>query len=123
MVHPARSNGPSWPPQIFQARLDALQLPLQESRIDLIGVNALYRDGLVVSGAAMPAPPEVRLRLAARAITRTAAQQAGNEVEALYTNGPAGGGGVRIHLSEVVAIASILVPAADVKPEIIYEDV
>jgi hypothetical protein len=34
----------------------------------------------------------------------------GEEVEALYTNGPAGGGGARKSVSEQVAIVSCLVP-------------
>ena len=37
---------------------------------------------------------EVRLRVAARTRDRHNAELVGNEVEALYTNGPAGGGGV-----------------------------
>ena len=34
----------------------------------------------------------------------------GNEVEALYTNGPAGGGGAVKSVREIISIASILVP-------------
>jgi hypothetical protein len=44
-----------------------------------------------------------------------------NEVETLYTNGPAGG--VRVHVTEVVAMASILIPADDVQLTIVYEEV
>ena len=40
-------------------------------------------------------PYEVRLRVAARAPTAELAAIVGEEVEALYTNGPAGGGGAR----------------------------
>jgi hypothetical protein len=36
----------------------------------------------------------------------------GNEVETLYTNGPAGGGGAWKSAREVVAIASALIPEA-----------
>ena len=61
-------------------------------RCDLIGVSALHGEPL---SSACPAEPyEVRVRVAARAASlEAAAQQIGNEVEALYTNGPAGGGG------------------------------
>ena len=66
---------------------------------------------------------QVRLRVAARTTTRAEAEHVGNEVEALYTNGPAGGGGVRVHITEVLAIASILIPANDVQLEVLYEEV
>jgi hypothetical protein len=35
-------------------------------------------------------------------------------VEALYTNGPAGGGGVRVFTGEVIGVVSTLVPRAAV---------
>ena len=34
----------------------------------------------------------------------------GNEVEALYTNGPSGGGGAVKNIKDIISIASILVP-------------
>ena len=34
----------------------------------------------------------------------------GNEVEALYTNGPSGGGGAVKTIKDIVSIASILIP-------------
>jgi hypothetical protein len=55
-------------------------------------------------------PYEVRVRLAARTPTRVLAEQVGQEVEALYLNGPAGGGGVTMSVREVVAVASALIP-------------
>ena len=42
----------------------------------------------------------------------------GNEVETLYTNGPAGGGGVTKSAREVVAVASTLVPETMVTPAV-----
>jgi hypothetical protein len=109
--------------EIVQRRIALLQVPVRELRVDYIGVNALYHDAL--AQAITPCwrdGPEVRLRVAARTTTRTEAEQIGNEVDALYTNGPAGGGGVRVHLTEVIAIASILIPADDVQPEIVFEE-
>ena len=41
---------------------------------------------------------------------QTDAVRLGNEVETLYTNGPAGGGGVTKSAREVIAIASTLIP-------------
>ena len=46
----------------------------------------------------------------------------GKQVEALYTNGPAGGGGARKAVREVTAIASIFVPENDIALEtVIWE--
>jgi hypothetical protein len=47
----------------------------------------------------------------------------GREVESLYTNGPAGGGGATRSVKEVVAIASALVPRERVVPRIDLETV
>ena len=86
-------------------------------------MNALYHDALAQAITAdWRDSPEVRLRVAARTTTRAEAEQIGNEVEALYTNGPAGGGGVRTQVTEQIAIASILIPTGDVAVEIVYEE-
>ncbi|MFC3885507.1 hypothetical protein ACFOU2_19335 [Bacillus songklensis] len=53
---------------------------------------------------------EIRLRVAGRAPTEKVAAKIGEEVEALYTNGPAGGGGARKYTNEVIGIVSILIP-------------
>jgi len=52
----------------------------------------------------------VRLRVTARARTREEADLVGWEVESLYTNGPAGGGGARRSATEVLAIRSCTLP-------------
>ena len=72
-------------------------------------MSALH--GEAISAAAMD-PYEVRVRVAARASSREAAQRIGEEVETLYTNGPAGGGGATRSVREVVAIASTFIPRA-----------
>ena len=51
----------------------------------------------------------MRLRVAARAPTAEQAALVGEEVEALYTNGPAGGGGARRYVREQVGIVSTLI--------------
>jgi hypothetical protein len=99
-----------------------LRMPVQELRVDYIGVNSLYKDALSRAiNAHWQQSAEVRLRVAARTTTHAEAEHVGNEVEALYTNGPAGG--VRVHITEVLAIASILIPANDVQLEVLYEEV
>jgi hypothetical protein len=78
-------------------------IPL-ELRTDLIGINALH-------GAASPAvePYEVRLRVAARTKSERDARRVAREVEALFTNGPAGGGGAFTSVRPVLAIRTALV--------------
>jgi hypothetical protein len=60
-------------------------------------------------------PYEVRARLAVRCTTHEHAERIGQEVEALYLNGPAGGGGVTQTVREVIAAASALVPREAVR--------
>ena len=70
------------------------------------------------SGTERATPYEVRARLAVRCASREQAEQVGQEVEALYVNGPAAGGGVTQSVREVVAVASALVPREAVQPRV-----
>ena len=88
----------------------------QETRYDLIGVNSLYGDTLPAGN-----PVEVRARVAARTPTMADAIRIGNEVEALYTNGPSGGGGVSKSAQEVIAIQSVLIDENLVKPQLHFQ--
>ena len=91
---------------VLQSRLQRLGWAGLEHRAELIGVNAMH-------GASLGAdrePYEVRVRLAVRTTTRAQAERVAQEVEALYLNGPAGGGGVTQSVREVVAAASALIP-------------
>ncbi|WP_160685939.1 acyclic terpene utilization AtuA family protein [Clostridium sp. C2-6-12] len=105
--------------EIIKKRLEYIKLPIEELKIDYIGVNSLYDASLKEKASY----DEVRLRVAARTLTKKDAIVIGNEVEALYTNGPAGGGGARKYVREVVSIASILIPAEDIKISVQYEEV
>jgi hypothetical protein len=51
------------------------------------------------------------------------AKRVANEVETLYTNGPAGGGGAAGVAREVLAVASTLVPRDLVRTAVHYESV
>jgi hypothetical protein len=84
-----------------------------EIRGELIGVDAILGPGTRAGETR-----EVRLRLAARARTPEDAQRIGEEVDSLYLNGPAAGGGVTRSVREVVAVVSTLVPEALVTPRI-----
>ncbi|MEL6683282.1 MAG: acyclic terpene utilization AtuA family protein [Pseudomonadota bacterium] len=69
----------------------------------------------VFAGATSGAPC-ARLRLAARTPDKEAAERAINEVEALYLNGPAGGGGVRKSLTSQITTDASLVARSDLLP-------
>ncbi len=59
--------------------------------------------------------------MVARTSTHRDAVRIGNEVEALYTNGPAAGGGVTKSAREVIAMFSALVPRDLARPVVHYE--
>jgi hypothetical protein len=90
---------------ILEIRLSTKNL--QELRFDFIGLNSIHGDSL--SPVACE-PYEVRLRAACKAESRQLASIVSREVEALYTNGPAGGGGVTASAKEIMPILSTLVP-------------
>lgn len=104
--------------EILQKRFARWQIPAEDLRFDLIGLNALYG-----KGTESVAPAEVRLRVTVRTMSPSIAAQVGREVEALYTNGPAGGGGAIAQVREIVAIQSVLIPAELVKPQIHLEKI
>jgi len=59
--------------------------------------------------------------VAARTRTMAEAVRIGQEVETLYTNGPAGGGGATRSAREVLAIASVLIPRDWIDGRVIVE--
>ncbi|MFL1463947.1 acyclic terpene utilization AtuA family protein [Roseococcus sp. DSY-14] len=102
--------------EVVRERLRLTGVRMAEARFELIGVDS------VLPGAAPAAEPnEVRLRVAARTDSLAEAVRVGNEVETLYTNGPAGGGGAFKAAREVLAVASTLVPRAWVTPSVHLE--
>lgn len=95
--------------------LDArLREDFPDLRLDHIGCASVHRTNF---GHATP-PYEVRLRAAALAAAQGAAARIGEEVEALYTNGPAGGGAARKLVTEVIGIISCLLPRTQVRSEV-----
>jgi len=103
---------------IIVQRLPFVGVDADDIRADLIGVDALYGETL---SQLQTEPPEVRLRIAGRCAKRADAVKIGNEVEALYTNGPAGGGGASKRVRQVVAVASLLWPADRVQASVQFE--
>lgn len=103
--------------EIVEERLRLTGVQFDELRCELIGVDSLHGEKL----SAGHDPYEVRVRVCGRTKTLAEAVRVGNEVETLYTNGPAGGAGAWKAAREVVAIVSALVPRSLVSPSIRYE--
>ncbi|MGA2053912.1 MAG: acyclic terpene utilization AtuA family protein [Bradyrhizobium sp.] len=100
---------------IVRERLKLTGVVASELRFDLIGVDSLH--GPQVSAHANE-PYEVRIRVTGRTDNLREAIRIGNEVETLYTNGPAGGGGAFKSARDVVAVASVLLPRDLAKPQV-----
>ena len=99
--------------EIVRERLKLTGVASNELRFDLIGVDSLH--GAQVSAHANE-PYEVRVRVTGRTDNLREAIRIGNEVETLYTNGPAGGGGAFKSARDVVAVASVLLPRELAQP-------
>ena len=100
---------------IVRERLKLTGVAASELRSDLIGVDSLH--GPQVSAHANE-PYEVRVRVTGRTENLREAVRIGNEVETLYTNGPAGGGGAWKSARDVVAVASVLLPRELAAPQV-----
>jgi Acyclic terpene utilisation family protein AtuA len=106
--------------KIVEERLRLRGVQIEEARYDVIGVDALHGPRRAQGHVD---PYEVRIRVAARTRTMKDAARVTNEVETLYTNGPAGGGGASGSAREVLAVASTLIPRDLVKAAVHYEAV
>ncbi|MDX2031543.1 MAG: acyclic terpene utilization AtuA family protein [Blastocatellia bacterium] len=104
--------------EILRRRIgDALRF-----RIDLIGVLSVFGDdsGRALSELAPTAAGDVRVRVAGVHDDRAQAARLLAEVTALYTCGPAGGGGVRTSMTPRLNSTSCLVPRELVPAKIAF---
>ncbi|WP_431112646.1 acyclic terpene utilization AtuA family protein [Variovorax paradoxus] len=92
---------------VLRKRLGGLAL-----RVDLIGALSILGDdgGRMLADTSDTGLRDVRLRVAAAQADRTQAERLTREVMALYTCGPAGGGGVRTALTPRLNTLSCLLP-------------
>ena len=104
---------------VVQRRLARTALRDVPVRYDLMGLNALALPGRGPGQALQ----EVRLRVAARCPSVALAEHLVTEVESLYVNGPAGGGGVRFSIRSAVRTLTTFLPAADVAARVEYLEV
>jgi len=94
--------------EIIRRRMgDALQL-----HFDLIGVLSVFGDDRGAALSALPASDarDVRLRVAGVHADRAQVEKLLDEVTALYTCGPAGGGGIRTSITSRLNSVSCFVP-------------
>ncbi|UTY40484.1 DUF1446 domain-containing protein [Allocoprobacillus halotolerans] len=108
--------------EILEHRFEMIGLKYEEIRYDYMGYNALYMDS-ISQKLNQNTMHEIRLRVAARVKDNENAQKVGNEVEALYTNGPSGGGGATKNIKDIISIASILIPSQHFKITVGYLEV
>lgn len=101
---------------IVQERIALTGLAVRDVQATMVGLNA------VTQTATQPEPGEVRARFVARTDDAETAARVGAEVEALYTNGPSGGGGAVARVREVVAVASTLLDRSRVATQILIEE-
>ena len=99
--------------QILESRLRWISPG--DLRMDFIGIDSMHGAALSESGCE---PYEVRLRAAGRFFDESDARRLMHEVESLYVNGPAGGGGVVTSMRENIAMDATFLPRDLVRPTI-----
>ena len=102
--------------KIVQQRFQRRGLDIEDLKIDLVGVESLHG-----TNGVRPDPYEVRLRVAGKTMDRKVAEVIGQEVETLYTNGPAGGAGATKSFSEIFAVQSVMLPRKYVNSTVLVE--
>ena len=100
--------------EIIQTRIEHLY---SDFRIDLIGLNSAHRKEFRDTE-----PYEIRLRIAGKTKDRQLASLVGEEVEALYTNGPAGGGGARKNVVELVGVVSTFINEKEIELHTLFKE-
>ncbi len=104
--------------EIVAERLRLTGVATTELRLEIIGIDSVHRGPLVGSG---PEPAEARIRVVGRTDSLEDAIRIGNEVETLWLNGPAGGGGAWKSARQVIATVSTLFPRSEVETIVTYE--
>jgi hypothetical protein len=104
---------------IVEERLKLTGVQASEMRYELLGVNAMHGDKPGITPAE---PYEVRIRVAGRTDSMREAVRIANEVESLYTCGPAAGGGATKSARDVVAVLSTLLPREAVAATVHMEE-
>ena len=103
---------------VVRARCRAIGIG-EPVRVEVLGSGAIFdSNGRARRPPIASAAEEYRVRAAVRSANRKVAQQVSDEVLSLYCSGPAGGAGVRQHVSPQVSTASILIDRKRVKAQV-----
>lgn len=89
--------------QVIKGRLTMRAVPLSDVRLEIIGYDSILGP---IAKRGFAKPLDARLRVAVRTGDLRSAGIAGEEVEALYLNGPAGAAGARKSVRPVIAVYS-----------------
>jgi len=89
--------------QVMRDRLRTRGLPVSDIRMEIIGYDSILGP---IAERNFVKPLDARLRVAVKADDSRSASIAGEEVEALYLNGPAGAAGARKSVRPVIAVYS-----------------
>jgi Acyclic terpene utilisation family protein AtuA len=95
--------------QVLERRLHWIDR--NDLRLDFVGIDSMH--GIELSRSECE-PYEVRLRAAGRFFEERDARSLMHEVESLYVNGPAGGGGVAGSMRENIAMDAAFLPRTSV---------
>lgn len=93
--------------EVILERLRIRRISFDDVRVDFIGINSLSK---AVNLNEFNNIPEVRLRVAVKSKRLDEVKIFCDEVEALLTNGPAGGGGVKTSIDELVRTDYAFIP-------------
>jgi hypothetical protein len=108
---------------VLERLRDVHGVPEDSLTVELIGTGSAFRGAPGARGSEDVVVPEVRLRVSGVLETREQAEAVRWEVESLYTNGPAGGGGARGSVTEVVAIRAASLPREAVQTTVHIQEV
>jgi hypothetical protein len=105
---------------IIKTRFAEQKVDLKRVKYEIVGLNSLH--GSIGENGGQR-PYEVMLRVAALSDKREEAVKVGNEVEALWLNGPGGPGGVRKYTQTVISANSTTIHRNEIKSNVIYQEV
>jgi hypothetical protein len=100
--------------EIVLDRLEMLGVETTETRVDCIGIDALYPG----TDAPVNEPYEARVRVAARTKTREEAVLVAHEVDSLGLSGPSAGSIAAMNVREILGVVSAFVPREMVRPTV-----
>jgi hypothetical protein len=100
-------------------RMRLRDIPDEDIRVDLVGVNSILGGGSIVSSGP---PAEVRVHVSARCADAEMAQIVEDEVYALTLSGPAAGGSVRSERRPRLDVVDGFIDRAHVTTELVWEN-